>query len=568
MNINDLPAGSYKRVLPPMPTNINSLPSTSYQVVDPNQAAQALGHSNGIIGSLFGGLVNAASDFGQGVAKGLISTGAEMSNMGQEFASNVTRPIIGPAATLNQKDLQTQDAIKQNLQPSNTSEQAGFTTEKVGEFLAPAGLEEKTITKATPLLESIPKALGLTGKAASATLAALKTALRTVTSGTSMGAVTAAQTGGDTEQVKTAAEFGAATGPLTALKYTKGFLPDVLSFTGGIPKGAVEKAMESPESLKIGKNMTMEQVRDKAVSAVATIDKAMKEKFSQGLDKLQKAEPFRKGAFNNAKGFFKTALSDVKEGIPSIFNKFGVSVQDGGKTLDFEKLNSPIVKSTEQNNLQKAMDTINRQIDFSPRGIQRVAARLEALTKYGENNETSAIITQMKNSYDKAIEKGFPELGSLRKQYGQTSQKISEISSIVGKKFDSPKQVQTAVNRLTQIFNDDKETYLNTVKTLSEMTGTDFEGLVASDKFKQILPSYIRGIGGGGAVSLGSAAVAHFLNPLYLLALPLFSPAAIGKGIQMGEDIPAIGAAASRGAAGALDIANRPAENGTAQQGQ
>ena len=101
------------------------------------------------------------------------------------------------------------------------------------------------------------------------------------------------------------------------------------------------------------------------------------------------------------------------------------------------------------------------------------------------------------------------------------------------------------------------------MKTLGQMTGTDFETLIASDKFKQILPSYIRGIGGGGAVSLGSAAVAHFLNPLYLLALPLFSPAAIGKGIEYGENLPAVGSALTKTATAgvqAISEANQPSE--------
>ncbi len=49
--------------------------------------------------------------------------------------------------------------------------------------------------------------------------------------------------------------------------------------------------------------------------------------------------------------------------------------------------------------------------------------------------------------------------------------------------------------------------------------------MLAGTEFQRVLPGFVRGLGGGGALSVGAAV----LNPFLLLLAPLFSPKAIGK---------------------------------------
>ena len=157
----------------------------------------------------------------------------------------------------------------------------------------------------------------------------------------------------------------------------------------------------------------------------------------------------------------------------------------------------------------------------------------------------------MKNAYDKVITKYHPELAALRSQYGKTTQKLEDISSIIGSAMKSPTQIQGSINKLTSIFDEDKETYLNIIKDFAQRTGTNFPALIASDEFKKIMPDFIRGLGGAGVLAAG-----HFMNPwLYLLA-PLFSPRAVGKIVTSGDIAPSIGKAVMTGAKAVPSILN------------
>src|SRR5262249_17845354 len=66
--------------------------------------------------------------------------------------------------------------------------------------------------------------------------------------------------------------------------------------------------------------------------------------------------------------------------------------------------------------------------------------------------------------------------------------------------------------------------YLNAIKQLSQRSGVDYLSLLAGGEFQKVLPGFVRGLGGGGALSVS----ASFLNPYLLLLAPLFSPRAVG----------------------------------------
>ena len=455
------------------------------------------------------------------VGKGIDTLSGGKTNIAQIGGSDVYKP-----------DTKTGQDISTALKPTNYNQGVGKTIEQLGEFALPSGAEGDVL-KAIDTLKGGDLISGLTKLGVPAHIGTFlantgKMGLKMLTQGVTGFGITAAQEGKVGGDAETSGLIGASMSPIGAgfSKLSKA-VPALAKFTTGVEEGAVKEAQNSPNTVKQGMKMTAGDIRDKADTALTGLYKDMRSTFSDGLDALQKSTPFQAASkqFNNVRSFFGTTLNDVKAGIPSIFRDFRVAVEDGGKTLNFDKLNSSIIKPAEQRGLQAALDTIQRQTDYSPKGIQAVAARLEALTKYGENNETSSIITKMKDAYDAAIVKHYPQLAELRATYGKTAQQLEDIQSIVGSKFDSPQKIQTAVTKLQSIFNTDKENYLKIVQDLAKRSGINFPALIASDQFKKVLPDFLRGIGGAGIAGVS----AHLINPFGLLLAPLFSPNFVGK---------------------------------------
>jgi hypothetical protein len=236
----------------------------------------------------------------------------------------------------------------------------------------------------------------------------------------------------------------------------------------------------------------------------------------------------------------KPLINNTFTGIPTIFRKMKVSVVGKGKILDFDKMNSPIVNKSEQTNLQRVLDTIDNQKDFSPEGMQTTAARINALSKIEQGAKTikSVIITQIHDIYDKAIKATYPELSTLRNQYKIEKQIISGIDDViksVKNDIANPTAVTGVTKKLSNLFAEDNDAYIKALKNLEDKTGVDLLTGLAASEFKNIMPGKL------GSVLFQSSALAGglFFNPLLLVALPLFSPALQGKIITTaGKFIP------------------------------
>lgn len=190
----------------------------------PDQSSTVLGHSNGLLGNMMQAGQNLANTYGD-VAAG---AGKQVLQTSENIGGNVLAAEGKGIQDMTGKPLPGGDPRQSgmNLQPETTAQKVGNVGATVGEFFAPGGLEGDVAGKGASLIDKIPDALGLAGKAASAVTGALKTALQGVISGTSMGAVTAAQTA-DPNQVQQNAEFGAGAGALSGV--LKIFGPDALT---------------------------------------------------------------------------------------------------------------------------------------------------------------------------------------------------------------------------------------------------------------------------------------------------------------------------------------------------
>ena len=472
---------------------------------------------------------------GVGIAKGALSTFKGASQLGTKIG-NVFLP-----KSLELPDVYSEEALqankerggflgkllnKENLTAKTPSEKIGKFGEQVAEFFVPGGQVAKG-KKAIDAISAVSK-LGKVAKVgAKSTLGALE-----------LGGVSALQSGELGKETGISAGIGAISPILGAgIKALKPVVAPVTEFTSGVPKLAIQKAMTGSEAVKVGMNMTTEQVRNKAVQAYKGLDVELKSGFSKGLDELSKFSPRIKpartipiigktpGVFSGVKGEFKKILEGAKESVPQTFRDLRISVK--GNKLDFDKLNSSIVNASERKQIQQVWDTIRNQKDFSVKGVQDVASRINALSKYekGLESVSSVAIGKMHNVYSKAIEKVYPELGKLRSNYATASKMLNEIDDIVRAGDTDPTKIQTAINKLTNLFKEDKNTYLKVIDDLSKKSGVDISGMLAGTEFTKVLPDFIRGIGGGATL----AASATFLNPLMLLLFPMFSPKIVGK---------------------------------------
>ena len=147
--------------------------------------------------------------FGLGAVKGALSTVSNIGGLASKVASKIPNsllsiPVVGPvvgAVKAVGKAGDTLEPYKGNFKPQGTAEKIGFGTEQVGEFFIPGG----AVSKATKAAEAGVDAFKL-GKVATG---ALKLGTKATISAGEVAGITALQ-GGSKEEVKTAAEFGAA----------------------------------------------------------------------------------------------------------------------------------------------------------------------------------------------------------------------------------------------------------------------------------------------------------------------------------------------------------------------
>jgi hypothetical protein len=461
-----------------------------------------------------------------GAAKGLGSTvfgAAKLLQKGSNLIEkNVAKPIFGGEGTgfdIGQKP--------EFLNPVGTGQKIGYGAEQVGEFLVP-------FTKAAKVGQVATQG----GKLAKMATTLGKVATEAGISGAEFAGKTAIQTGGDLGEVKRAGIIGAITPPAmrtagAAIKAVSKPIGDVLSsviatMIGKSPEH-IKIAFSNP--VKVAEQMAQkripEEVRTQAVDALKKYKSDYGNEFEKGLDSIKKTYPYGK----TGKILVQREMYDATKGIPAIFRKFRVAVTDNGKALNFDKLNSAIVKGGEQKNLEKVYDTIINQKDFSVQGVQDVAARINALSKFeeGAKTQTSAVISGIHDSYSKAIDSVYPELGKLRSQYKADSNVYQGIESVVKSvknEISDPTAVTGAIKKLSNLFKEDNEAYLRAVQRLEQVSGVDLiNGLVASE-FRQLAPASF-GSRMAQAGLLSGAAITS--NPMLLLVLPLFSPRVEGK---------------------------------------
>jgi uncharacterized protein YfkK (UPF0435 family) len=473
----------------------------------------------------------------QGLASAPSRVGNFIGNTGTWLAEKVT------GKTLPKTGIPTVPKI---LQPQTPSQKAGYATEQIGEFLWPTGMASKATQITSKILPKI--ATGST-KLDKVIQGVTKMGGQSIAMGGEFAGKQAIQSPDDLNKIKESGIIGAATPPIisgiaSAAKKIAPAAASVLAEMIGKEPEHVIRAFKNPVIVakKMAEKTIPLQVREKAVNTLNSYRSKYLQNFGDELEAIQKSSiqkiPETLGTrlksltgqpMANVKNSVKTFVQDQADGLPNIFRKMGVSVRSGA--IDTSK--SAIVKPTEIKNLQAVFDTIKSQTDFSPKGMQATAARINALTDFveGDKTLTSAIISQIHELYSNAIKKSYPALAKLRQSFAASKEIANGIDDVLRStknEIANPTAVTSATKKLSNIFAEDNDAYLKALKRLEEVSGVDLLNDLAASEFRNLMPRRLTSVLGQASAIAGGI---YWSNPLILAVLPLFSPKFVGKSL-------------------------------------
>lgn len=292
----------------------------------------------------------------------------------------------------------------------------------------------------------------------------------------------------------------------------------------GKPAEVINEAFKNPYKVAEGlaRKVIPVDVRRTAIADLNALKSEAQQTFKKTLTSQQKLHPFGK----TGQILIKQEMGNIKGSLTNILRQFKVSVSNTGE-LNFDKMASPIISGGERRNVQLAFDTIKNQKDFTPEGVQAVISRLSKLTKFGEGpvKESSAIIRNLYSNYRDAIIKVYPELGGARTKFANERKVLDELSNVLSSDKMKPTQIISGVRRLSNIFNEDNELYIDVLRKLEQRTGKDIISDLAASEFARIAPESF----GSKIAQAGLLAGGFLYNPYIFAAIPLFSPRFVGK---------------------------------------
>lgn len=264
----------------------------------------------GGIGGFLGGAGKAIGEFGQGVAKGIMSVPQEAAALGSDIGMRAAA-AVRPDATYEQLKAATQrgeglagqvakgieigeEATKEQFAPKTTAEKAGFATEKIGEFFLPVGAASKAraLSKIAGFTEKVAQS---SPKLAKYAKSALSLGAKSATEALEMGARTALQEGKLDEKAASAAAIGG-----------------VIPFAGsalGLLKGQLPKFSRALEKTNL--RLTPQQRRNFAKDVDDVSDYLAKNKVVGSADKrFQKISSKYETMEPELQNFFETTAKD------------------------------------------------------------------------------------------------------------------------------------------------------------------------------------------------------------------------------------------------------------------
>lgn len=255
------------------------------------------------------GLLSAPLNALVGAAKGVMDVPREFAQAGQKFGGYLAEKMTGRPAAPNpvSEALAVSTRQKALTAPQNPAQGFGFGAEKVAELFAPGELPAKLAGRATELAGLGGKLAENAPKLRKMAQGAGKLLARSGTEAAALGGQTYAQTGGDAEKAKQAAELGAA-----------------VPFVSAAAKGAGKLLGKEPERL-MGKALGFTKTQVAKIDRIASEngayrgikDFALKHGFSGNREQM--AQQIEERFSELTKGSKPELLANITEMTPNTY---------------------------------------------------------------------------------------------------------------------------------------------------------------------------------------------------------------------------------------------------------
>lgn len=412
--------------------------------------------------------VETVKDFGKGAAKGAVET-----------LQTVASPITNILERVSGQQLGFSD---EQLEPQNSAEKVGKTTERVAEYFIPGGAS----TRATLLVKSLIE--GLKG-----------------------GAVTALQNKGDIEDTTTGAVVSALTpGVAKGVGKVAGVTKDILKrgASGLMGKGTqvLDQILENPKTAleAFGQDSVENLAKDATKLRQVAVDmsKAAQKQYETDLSQLPKRLG-RMPSITTTKGTtkikvdgktYELSMQGVRSNLTKTLRDFGVEVNPKKGTFDF--LESPFV-GTEEATLKKVADVISRWKDTTPAGLDALAVKIGQFRRSGpEAAQLNTVIDTMKRGVRNYLGERIPAAKEMVEKYADVQDTLEALGKFAGtdKFIGGTTEAIDTGKKIQGLMKGDKPLEQELIKT-TVPEGNDILTREAVRQTKEAMPASLNSIG-------------------------------------------------------------------------
>jgi hypothetical protein len=299
-------------------------------------------------------------------------------------------------------------------------------------------------------------------------------------------------------------------------------VPKLLSYTSDVPEQAFKTMLERREPVvsAIKEGVGAKEALTSTQGAVRNLRKTLSNEWQEGVTNI--AEEF------NTK---RLGLNDKSaQALQNLSNEFGFKLPSNIKSAS----------ATEWIDTLKSINELPKAaLSFSPKGAKVRRAKealMDAVVKNFGGNEGS--------------------VAKLYKNYAAKKQVFDAANEIVSAyATGKPIKQTTAMNRLQNIFDENKPAYLEAIMDLEKATGQDILSGITASKFQSRMPGSFNRVSSAGGMATPKSVMEKGIN---LLAIPLTSPrfaGLIARSIQK-PSLGKVGETASQVGEIASDINN------------
>ena len=313
-------------------------------------------------------------------------------------------------------------------------------------------------------------------------------------------------------------------------KFGTEIITDLFERTTSVPQKALKEILSSSS-----------KAQRQAIKNAAA-GKTTSEKVAKGIQgavntlRTERDKIYQKGR-QAIKELYPKAVDGAEQAFRNVKNQFKEIAEQRGVKFDGDEIVSipprtQKASASARTNIKKAWDSIlkaEKAGDFSALKMDDLMQDFSALSRFerGVITDTTPVVNRIVGVAKENFGKIYPELGQLRKWYGDKSKVLGVLDDLLKTDKMDVRSLQSAANKVSKLFKENNSEYLQAVRKVDNILGTDFVKQAAGLSAQAESPGILRtalAIGGGaglGAISSGS------LSPAFLLLLPFFSPRAV-----------------------------------------